>query len=188
MNPDLLRQRRNLIAVSMVLLIFDFANVKIGKVSVLGTELLVGNAQVLMLCAWLLWAYFLLRYYQYWRAEKANPIRDSYKAAIANCSADFQRGSRFSALHPTRAHAFLLRARSPWAYELFREAYIPELGGRGEVDVYPIGRLRLATWKVRAAWHVLLHTPHATDHVLPFSLAAAAAVAAAHTAVTHLPG
>ena len=52
MNADLLRQRRNLIAISMVLLLFDFAKVNIAKVNVLGTDLLVGNAQVLMFFAW----------------------------------------------------------------------------------------------------------------------------------------
>ena len=51
MNADLLRQRRNLIGISAILLIFDFANVRIAKVSLLGTKLLAGNVQVLAVCA-----------------------------------------------------------------------------------------------------------------------------------------
>lgn len=69
MNTDLLRQRRNLILISGGLLLFDFANVSVAKISVMGTELLIGNAKVIAYFAWAMWCYFLLRYYQYLRAE-----------------------------------------------------------------------------------------------------------------------
>jgi hypothetical protein len=78
MNPDLLRQRRNLIAISAFLVLFDIANIQVAKLSLLGNELIVGNVQVLIYSAWCLWAYFLLRYYQYWRAEPDQYIRKSY--------------------------------------------------------------------------------------------------------------
>ena len=76
MNADLLRQRRNLIGISAILLIFDFANVRIAKVSLLGTELLAGNVQVLAVCAWVIRFYILIRYYQYLRAEPDGLIRN----------------------------------------------------------------------------------------------------------------
>jgi hypothetical protein len=78
MNPDLLRQRRNLIAISTFLVLFDVANVQIAKVSLLGNELIIGNVRVLIYSAWCLWGYFLLRYYQYWRAEPDQHIRKSF--------------------------------------------------------------------------------------------------------------
>src|SRR3989338_8065290 len=58
MDSDLLRQRRNLMMISGGLLLFDFANVTVAKVSILGTELLIGNVKVLIYCAWFLWGYF----------------------------------------------------------------------------------------------------------------------------------
>jgi len=160
----------------MVLLIFDFAEVKIGKVNVLGTDLIVGNAKVLMTCAWILWGYFLLRYYQYWRAEEKHPLRYSFATAIVKCSKDFRNSPKFQKLYPDTAYAFEMRSKSYLNYELFRTAYEPGPGANVDVDVYPVNAVRAAIWKTRAAWHVLAHTPHATDHILPFTLAAAALV------------
>ncbi|QLQ03885.1 MAG: hypothetical protein HZY77_15000 [Thiobacillus sp.] len=65
MTNDLLRQRRNLLITSIGLLLFDFAHMSVAKVSILGTELLVGDPIILKVFAWGMWAYFLLRYYQY---------------------------------------------------------------------------------------------------------------------------
>lgn len=78
MDADLLRQRRNLIAISTVLLLFDFADVKITKIGVLGTDLLVGDARVLMAAAWLMWLYFFVRYYQYWRVAEGQAVRNGF--------------------------------------------------------------------------------------------------------------
>jgi hypothetical protein len=64
MDDDLAKSRRNLIVLSVLLLIFDIASISIGKVSVLGTELVVGNAQILPTLLWSIWAYLLLRYVQ----------------------------------------------------------------------------------------------------------------------------
>lgn len=47
MTNDLLRQRRNLLITSIGLLLFDFAHMSITKVSLLGTELLVGDPIIL---------------------------------------------------------------------------------------------------------------------------------------------
>lgn len=89
MNADKLRQRRNLIAISVLLLVFDFAEVKVSKVSILGTELLVGNVQILVVCAWVLWAYFFLRYYQYWRLESEQRIRKAFSKQLVSYARKF---------------------------------------------------------------------------------------------------
>lgn len=178
MNPDLLRQRRNLIAISVVLLIFDFAKVTITKVSVLGTELLVGNAQVLMVCAWILWGYFLLRYYQYWRAERDQHIRDTFKQRLDKYARSYT-GAK--AIQDTVGQVYdnykiSRTAFASWTYTL-PGIYDPQ---DGRVKVGPAKSLpawRLAVWSVKSAAFVCVQTPHATDHVLPFALAIAAPIA-----------
>lgn len=64
MDDGLSKSRRNLIIVSIILIVFDVAAVSITKVNVLGTELLVGNPIVVHVLLWILWAYFFIRYTQ----------------------------------------------------------------------------------------------------------------------------
>lgn len=69
MGEGLLRQRRNLVIISGILIVFDFTSITIDKVNLLGIHFLVGKPENLIIIAWVLWAYFLLRYYQYLRDE-----------------------------------------------------------------------------------------------------------------------
>jgi hypothetical protein len=176
MNQDLLRQRRNLIATSAILLVFDFAQVKITKVSVLGTELLVGNAKVLMVCAWLLWAYFFLRYYQYWRSEPSQRIRSSFKQRLDAYARSYtqvkaerdQYGQAYDDYKITRIGI------ASWSYTL--HGYDPVAGKAKASHASTLPAWRLASWAFKSAMFVAFQTPHATDHVLPFALAIAAPI------------
>lgn len=176
MNQDLLRQRRNLIAISAVLVVFDFAQVTITKVSVLGTELLVGNAKILMVCAWVLWAYWLLRYYQYWRTEPDQHIRTSFKSRLDAYARSYTKakavqdaaGQLFDNYKITRTGFF------SWSYTL--QGYNPVSGNMQDGPVSALPAWRLAAWALKSVAFVGLQTPHATDHVLPFALAVAAPV------------
>lgn len=181
MNADLLRQRRNLIAISALLLIFDFANVTITKVSVLGTELLVGNAQILMVGAWVLWAYFLLRYYQYWRTEPDQHIRNSFKNKLDGYARSFTKavplrdmyGGSFDNYKISRNGVFR------WTYTLY--GYDPVEGGMKDGPSTNLPAVRLAAWSVQSAAFVCFQTPHATDHILPFVLAFSAPIVTIYT-------
>jgi hypothetical protein len=181
MNADLLRQRRNLIAISAVLLIFDFADVKIAKISVLGTELLVGNAQVLMVCAWGLWAYFLLRYYQYLRTEPHQHIRNAFKKKLDEYARSYARavplqdgmGGNWNDYKISRSGFF------SWTY--IPQVYDPVKGGMKDEPTTSLPAGRLAAWLVQSAAFVCVQTPHATDHILPFVLAVAAPIVTIYT-------
>ena len=141
MNVDLLRQRRNLIAVSGVLLVFDFAQVKIVKVSVLGTELLVGNVQVLMFCAWVLWAYFTLRYYQYWRVEPNKYIRNSFIKQLEKYARSYSKIRDQDEIGQSCQYRFCRVGLVKWAY--IDSKYNPERG-----DVVDGLGIRLPLWMV----------------------------------------
>ena len=176
MNPDLLRQRRNLVAISTGLLIFDFAKVEIAKVSLLGTELLVGDAQVLIAFAWILWFYFLLRYYQYWRSEPHQPIRQTFRQRLDRYARDFSKvkavQDNFGA--PYNDYKITRTSFTGWTYTL--QGYDPAEGAITAGPSAPLPAWRLAVWAAKSAAHVCLQTPHVTDHALPFLLAFAAPV------------
>lgn len=174
MNSDLLRQRRNLIAISAILLIFDFAQVTITKVSVLGTELLIGNAQVLMFCVWTLWAYFILRYYQYWRAESDHHLRDSFNGQLDKYARDYTKAMpvQDSYGQPFDSYKISRVGFTRWIYALQRYDPVQDKIIDSETENLPAWRL--AAWSVKSAVFVCVQTTHATDHVLPFALAIAA--------------
>lgn len=178
MNADLLRQRRNLIAISAVLLIFDFANVTVEKVSVLGTELLVGNVKVLMFSAWILWGYFLLRYYQYWNAEQDRHIRDSFNKCLDKYARSY---TKAAAIQDSVGQVFdnykISRTGFSWNYVL--QKYSEGEMKDGLTMTLPMWRL--ATWSAKSVVFVCFQTPRATDHILPFVMALSAPIVALYT-------
>jgi hypothetical protein len=174
MNQDLLRQRRNLIATSAFLVLFDIANVQVAKVSLLGNELIIGNVQVLIYSAWCLWGYFLLRYYQYWRAEPDQYIRKSFAKhfhllARMYINAQLERVGQTYYGHKIVRTGFL-----SWSYTL--QVFDIELGSLGDSKPSSLSIWRLCYWQLKSALHVGLQTTHVTDHILPFILSIAAPV------------
>lgn len=70
MSPEFLRQRRNLIGISIIIILFKVAEISTDKLTVLGTTFEIGNPKVIPYFVWTLWVYFLFRYYQYINIEK----------------------------------------------------------------------------------------------------------------------
>lgn len=177
MNQDLLRQRRNLIAVSAVLLLFDFADVRITKVGVLGTDLLVGNVEVLMVCAWLLWAYFLLRYYQYWRAEEKQPMRRALWQQFRRMKDAYWK-KRYAEKYPyVEGQVADFERKEFLTYGYSFKTYDPQnTRSISLLQFEPIAVWRYIAWRVLTFLHVVVQTHHATDHMLPFVIAIAAPI------------
>ncbi len=70
MSDGLLRQRRNLLLSSLLLIFIKIAEVEIEKLSILGLKFeSFGNPQSIYLVIWVLFFYFLFRYYQYFMQE-----------------------------------------------------------------------------------------------------------------------
>lgn len=59
------RQRRNLIVMSMVVLLSEVANLRVEKISFFGNEATIGNPALVNTVLWVLLIYWLIRYYQY---------------------------------------------------------------------------------------------------------------------------
>lgn len=173
MNQDLLRQRRNLIATSAFLVLFDIANVQVAKVALLGNELIIGNVQVLIYSAWCLWGYFLLRYYQYWRAEPDQHIRKSFANHFDSLARPYI-NAQLDRVGQADYGYKIVRTGLSWSYTL--QDYDVESLTVVDSKTSSLSLWRLCYWQLKSALHVGLQTPHATDHVLPFMVSIAAPV------------
>ena len=177
MNDGLIRQRRNLIVISVVLTLFDFADVTIGNVSVLGTNLIIGNPVVMIGFLWAMWAYFLLRFLQYLADESNLGIASAFKSKadglikphIEAIIARQPSGRQYSNYGPDFIEKQgLLTWHQPIKF------YNTETGSVEEIGREALPKYIVALTILRSAMHVLLFTPRGTDYVLPFLLALAA--------------
>lgn len=170
MDSGLLRQRRNLISISSVLIVYDFAEIKIKQVGWMGTSIEVGNPTALSLIVWIVWFYFFLRYYQYWASEKdANVLRDLYELvqsrAFKYCSNKYKftnnRGWDGS-LSLVRERFFKWRMEKT-DFEVGRGAFISEC--------FNVPIALLMWWSIRTFFVYCFNKKHMSEHVLPFVLA-----------------
>jgi hypothetical protein len=87
MSADLLRQRRNFIAVSLLLCFLTFAKVEPDKIAFLGTEFSnFGNPEAVTTTIWFVWLYFLVRYIQYFSQEGLTNFLDVFSQIFAELS------------------------------------------------------------------------------------------------------
>lgn len=98
------RQRRNLMIASLVLLFSEASDLKVAKIAAFGTDLLVGKPENVTTALWVATGYWLIRYYQYARSQYA----DALEAAIY---------SRITTIGETVATSMLLRDRPRLAAE-----------------------------------------------------------------------
>ena len=78
MSPDLSRQRRNLLIISILIIIFAEGGVSIQGINFIGLNLEFKNFDIIYTALWVVFFYFLSRYYQYCREEPNLGIFDSY--------------------------------------------------------------------------------------------------------------
>ncbi len=77
-----IRQRRNLIIISLCLLFYDSFGLDLKKVSILGNELYVQNHDLLPTVLWIIYTYFLIRYYQYFNDLYDRGIATKYRIQV----------------------------------------------------------------------------------------------------------
>lgn len=82
MTAGLLRQRRNLIAVSVILFFYNLGGLKITKINILGNYIEVGNPSIFSFALWLFFTYFLYRYWLYFKEEPMGRYEYDYRARL----------------------------------------------------------------------------------------------------------
>jgi hypothetical protein len=81
-SEGFVRQRRNLMLSSLILLFSEVTELTVEKLTLFGTELLIGKPQAVTMALWIATLYWALRYYQYSRAEYRGVLRQTVREHI----------------------------------------------------------------------------------------------------------
>jgi len=176
---NLLRQRRNLVVLSSLLVVFNFSDITITKVSILGTELLVGDPTRLAIFVWVAWAYFLVRYYQYWREIPDKSLVKSFLGRFNNYAKEYAdkkyRRGQYSSVN------YKLRNESIYSWSFNQETVDPVTGNSPDEEPISIPFIQVVLWAIKSLVFVCIKTPHMTEHVLPFIIALFAVISTIFT-------
>jgi hypothetical protein len=77
-RTEFTRQRRNIIALSLFLLVYQSLGVELEKINLFGNELRVLNPDYVSKVMWVIYAYFLIRYYQYFHDTTDRGVKEAY--------------------------------------------------------------------------------------------------------------
>lgn len=177
MSASLLRQRRNLIIVSLVISFILYSKVEISKIVIFSIEFLTPNPEALLNVLWLIWFYFLVRYYQYLMVEPAIGIKTEFFRKFETLCSNTML-NEFIDKYPERKleisdfSIYQLRKKSFLNWELPIYIFHPAEGKKDEYASENINALLLMKSFIKSSWHVFLHTPRVTDYAFPFILAA----------------
>ncbi len=167
MNCDLLRQRRNLLLISGFLIIFDFAHVDITKVSLLGTELVIGRPEVLINAVWFLWVYFFLRYYQYLREENNLKIKSTFIFHFKGLALNHVEKCRIA--KGLEKHDLQVFQEGLFNWDVKNNTYNSDNTWTSVTGALP--RHYVVLWYIKSFFHLIMNTSKITDRVLPIIIA-----------------
>lgn len=75
-------ERRSLLIVSFILFFYQQAGLQIERISVFGNEAKISDPWWIAFGLWVLWSYFLLRFYQYFRSIPDKGFQTAYEAEM----------------------------------------------------------------------------------------------------------
>jgi hypothetical protein len=189
------RQRLALVTSSIALIVFQEIGAKLDRIEIFGNSVALAKPLPVTAPLWIAWAYFSLRYYQYFR-----DLADTgYRSSVEQRLRDLARAEVLNKLRKTVTPNLgePLGGRASWTVELSEALTLidtpPKLwrvkasGWINIVDrdrpnwgttqrfqdievVLPPGRPRFA--RLRANIWALVHTRRGTEYVLPFLLGA----------------
>ena len=176
MSESLLRQRRNLIITSLIILFILYTDVQVSKISFFGIEFLTPKPEALMTVIWTIWLYFIIRYYQYLMVEPAAGIEyefnKTYDSIGSRVLIDYvKKDNPEYKLSTSDCSVWLLERKSFLRWELPVRIYDPSKGEKIEINRVDINLLLISPPVIKSAWYVIMHTPRVTDYAFPFLLA-----------------
>jgi len=162
------------------LILFDFAKISIGQVSVLGTNLVIGNPDVVHGFMWVSWIYFFVRYWQFiaekedleiissFQSKKESLIRSKIQTIIERKATTENRSYVNYFSNPIERKGFV------WKTSL-------QVIDSNSGSVAAAGDLKIPIFTVIKCFvfsliHISIFRPKITEYVLPFILAMAAPI------------
>lgn len=189
------RQRRNLIGISLVLLLYERLGIVIETINIFGNIARISNPSSLLVLLWIAWIYFLVRYYQYFRDVGDKGF---YHAAFEKlrglvrprAQKKFQRWliQNKENLFPDAVSPLRIEFRRVdlvenfWRHwKLTMEVEVAfEANEQSQGNVHTSQSLKnrevdlfwseLIWPRIRSAWHVLINTRLVTEYVGPFAI------------------
>lgn len=174
-SQHLQRQRRNLMASSLLLIFFKAAGVSFERVGFLGTELSIARPNVLYYGLWVVWAYFLVRYIQFMVESRDLGIWKAVDEKITNYAKEkFKADSFEDTLGQMINQKVRYLGSLRWA--LVSATYEVKRGDVLLTDLRSFGPVRWLLWATRAFLAVGISSTKITEYLLPLALACATAV------------
>ena len=176
MSEHLIRQRRNLIITSLIVIFILYTGVEISKITIFGIEIETPKQQSLVNSLWAIWGYFLIRYYQYLRIEPDTGFWDIciYKAKIniaimvdRQIHNEIELGTRIKRsvmLQNMEKKSFL-----KWEYVI--KDYSPEKGVEEEIKRIEINSYKFIIPIFKGVLDTIINTAKFSDNVFPVLLA-----------------
>jgi len=185
------RQRRNLMIISLLLLFSEIAELRVSKLSAFGNELLIGAPQAVNAALWDAGVYWLIRFYQYSRPIFRGSIQGTLLPQV-QALAPAVALEVLLTTHPDLTEQFpdlqatpkceisshTLKGGITTNYDIQIELSVMKsaMTARAKIEQefgpYVVRLTRTDLWRTRArAWlHLILHTRVFTDLILPYIL------------------
>ncbi|MDP2228409.1 MAG: hypothetical protein Q8J78_13125 [Moraxellaceae bacterium] len=176
MSDGLLRQRRNLISISCVLIFVKFSGVKIDNLSFLSINFgALENPAAIYIAIWIAFFYFLFRYYQYFIQDGLrNLIRHHYECQearvfkhVARLARDINAGAHY---HPSQLVSL---KNENWKVRVTYAGEQNQKTGEIENEVRHFIVPKSEIYKIMfiSICDVSFNTSAITDYILPFIIA-----------------
>jgi hypothetical protein len=174
------RQRRNLIIISLVLLFAETSELSISKLNVFGNELLISNPMTVNYALWAAWFYWLVRYYQYFlHAHGRYEIKEAYSNRLEGNVRELVRKRALPQCQNVENYFFReIERKSLRGWSIAHGERIRTVVD-GRADYKEINRTdtlafrNLLLPRLRSWFYVVFQTRHATEYILPFLVALA---------------
>jgi hypothetical protein len=155
-----------------------YGGITSNKISIMGVEIKFDNISVLYVFIWLIWVYFLIRYYQYFRQEGGSEISES----LANMLTDICRPEIEKIIR--EAHPQAIERNHPFDYNSLSKVnwYTRRYSGEEKADKPPyydetnpfeVDINLFSLWKqiLKSYYHIIINRSVITDYILPLALA-----------------
>lgn len=174
MSDGLLRQRRNMMALALILIFFKFAGVEIEKLTFLGVEFKsFKNTSAVYSAIWIFFWYYVFRYYQYFSQEGWEKLKAVYfeemNSRVANYCYELTK-----AIHPSGSYVPFDQNLGKHKQLKIKVTYPEKKDDHGKVErldkVIPLSRVKVFICRVRTFMKMFFNTSLITDYLIPFFL------------------
>jgi hypothetical protein len=178
-----IRQRRNIISISLFIFFYTLLGIHIHEINIFGTKAEIGNPSHIETILWIFWAYFLLRYYQHCPnqeffieyRQKLNSYAD--KAAdlkVTSILSDNEKSTEFTKSN-IQLSQIGMEDKYRWKYRFsgnveYDNNSKPYVVGYND-ESFEISLADMRFPRFRAFMSVCINTPYFTDYILPYILA-----------------